>query len=179
MRGDQCGEREGWWDVSAPRKSAQLERERDENHRAWRDSVSQADDLRVQRDEARKAGTRPRVFCASMADVFDNQASEDWRIELWRLIRATPHLDWLLLTKRPQAIGRMLPSDLDHGRGNGWSHGPWPNVWLGTTVENQAEANRRIPHLLMVPAAHPAMPCHADTWLRIANVPMTCEAADA
>lgn len=102
---------------------------------------------------AEREGRRYRVFCASLADVFDNQASEDWRVELWRLIRATPHLDWLLLTKRPQNIAKMLPSDLDHGRGNGWQNGPWPNVWLGTTVENQAEAYRRIPHLLAVPAA--------------------------
>lgn len=102
---------------------------------------------------AAKDGTRPRVFCASMADVFDNAVPEDWRIELWRLIRATPQLDWLLLTKRPQNIRKMLPSELDHGRGNAWGDGPWPNVWLGTTAENQAEADRRIPHLLAVPAA--------------------------
>lgn len=108
---------------------------------------------------AAKEGTRPRVFCASMADVFDNAVPEDWRIELWRLIRATPHLDWLLLTKRPQNIRKMLPSELDHGRGNAWADGPWPNVWLGTTVENQAEADRRIPHLLAVPAAKRFLSC--------------------
>lgn len=108
---------------------------------------------------AEREGRRFRVFCASLADVFDNQASEDWRVELWRLIRATPHLDWLLLTKRPQNIAKMLPSDLDHGRGNGWQNGPWPNVWLGTTVENQAEAYRRIPHLLAVPATIRFLSC--------------------
>lgn len=98
---------------------------------------------------AEREGRRFRVFCAS----------EDWRVELWRLIRATPHLDWLLLTKRPQNIAKMLPSDLDHGRGNGWQNGPWPNVWLGTTVENQAEAYRRIPHLLAVPATIRFLSC--------------------
>jgi protein gp37 len=108
---------------------------------------------------AAKEGVRPRVFCASMADVFDNQVLEDWRIALWRLIRATPHLDWLMLTKRPQNIAKMLPSSLDHGHGNAWSDGPWPNVWLGTTVENQAEADRRIPHLLAVPAAKRFLSC--------------------
>ena len=96
---------------------------------------------------AQAAGTRARVFCASLADVFDNHPSikHEWRDDLWKLIQATPHLDWLLLTKRPQNVPRLVP---------GWM-GPssWPsNVWLGTTVENQTEAERRIPHLLDVPA---------------------------
>lgn len=86
---------------------------------------------------------RPRVFCASLADVFDNQVPNAWRDDLWQLIKATPNLDWLLLTKRPQNMVKMLPSDWDLG---------YPNVWLGTTVENQEEAERRIPHLLAVPA---------------------------
>lgn len=93
--------------------------------------------------DAMKKGVRYRVFCASLADVFDNQWEREWRDDLWQLIRATPNLDWQLLTKRPQNIAKMLPGD--------WGDG-WPNVWLGTTVENQAEADRRIPHLLAVPA---------------------------
>lgn len=94
---------------------------------------------------------RARVFCASLADVFDNHGSiaDQWRDDLWRLIWDTPHLDWLLLTKRPQNIAKMLPKDgLVHPS---WGKG-WPNVWLGTTVENQVEADRRIPNLLSVPA---------------------------
>ncbi len=89
-------------------------------------------------------GVRPKVF-ASMCDPFDNHASIDpqWRADHWAQIRATPHLIHLLLTKRPQNIVRMLPAD--------WGDG-WPNVWLGTTVENQEEAERRIPNLLRVPA---------------------------
>lgn len=92
------------------------------------------------------AGERHRVFCASLADVFDNHASVDpqWRRDLWALIAATPHLDWMLLTKRPGNIDGMLP----HGWGSGW-----PNVWIGCTVVNQAEADRDIPKLLAVPAA--------------------------
>jgi protein gp37 len=46
-----------------------------------------------------------------MADVFDNQAPAAWRADLSALIRATPHLDWQLLTKRPQLIERALPPD--------------------------------------------------------------------
>ncbi|KPF84528.1 hypothetical protein IP70_15835 [alpha proteobacterium AAP38] len=99
---------------------------------------------------AMKDGTRPRVFCASLADVFDNQVAPEWRQDLWNLIRQTPHLDWLLLTKRPQNIAKMLPAD--------WGNG-WPNVWLGTTVENQTEADRRIPNLLAVPAVVRFLSC--------------------
>jgi protein gp37 len=83
------------------------------------------------------------VFCASMADVFEWRADlNDQRTKLWRLIDETPHLDWLLLTKRPQHILRMAP----------WN-GDWPdNVWVGTTVENQRFADLRLPYLLRVPA---------------------------
>ena len=88
-------------------------------------------------------GSRPRVFCASLADVFENRIPEQWRADLFQLIRETPTLDWLLLTKRPQLIAKLLPPDWGAGYGN---------VWLGTTVENQEEADRRIPHLTAVPA---------------------------
>lgn len=102
--------------------------------------------------QAEGAAERPRVFCASLADVFDNHKSilPDWRADLWQLIRDTPNLDWLLLTKRPQNIQRYLPDD--------WAGG-WPNVWLGTTVENQTEAERRIPHLLKTGARVKFLSC--------------------
>lgn len=100
--------------------------------------------------KAEREGKRARVFCASLADVFDNQVPEQWRLDLWALIHATPHLDWLLLTKRPQNIAKMLPAPATLGF-PAWGQG-WPNVWLGTTVENQAEADRRIWHLLAAPA---------------------------
>jgi len=60
------------------------------------------------------------------------------------LIEQTPYLDWLLLTKRPQNIRRMLPQE--------WIDRPLPNVWLGTSAESQEWADRRIPYLLEVPA---------------------------
>ena len=99
---------------------------------------------------AREAGSRARVFCASLADVFDNQVPPDWRGDLWALIAATPDLDWLLLTKRPQNILKMLPEDWAEGRAN---------VWLGTTVENRTEAARRLPHLLAAPARKHFLSC--------------------
>lgn len=105
--------------------------------------------------KAEESGIRRRVFCASLADVFDNQVDPAWRADLWDLIQHTNHLDWLLLTKRPQNIADMLPGKC------GWSNPdwPWPNVWLGTTVENQEEAARRIPHLLAVPAVVRFLSC--------------------
>lgn len=94
--------------------------------------------------EAVAAGKRRRVFCASMADVFDNEVAPEWRADLWRLIRSTPGLDWLVLTKRVGNVEKMLPAD--------WGGG-YPNVWLLITVVNQAEAERDIPKLLEIPAA--------------------------
>lgn len=94
--------------------------------------------------EADKAGVRKRVFCASMADVFeDHHTAAEQRPKLWKLIEDTPHLDWLLLTKRPENMVAMTPWDK-----------AWPtNVWAMTSVENQEQALRRIPVLLEVPAA--------------------------
>ena len=88
-------------------------------------------------------GSRPRVFCASLADVFDNKAPDGAREDLFELIRATPQLDWLLLTKRAENIRKMLPPDW----GEGWRH-----VWLGTTTEDQQHFDRRWPILRTVPA---------------------------
>jgi len=85
---------------------------------------------------AQAAGVRQRVFCASMADVFEDRDDLfESRQRLWALTRETPHLDWLLLTKRPWNIPRMFPKD--------WLHTPQANVWLGTTAENQKWADQR------------------------------------
>jgi len=101
-------------------------------------------------------GRRRRVFCASLADVFDNEVPSEWREDLFALIRATPDVDWLLVTKR---IGNAAPmikaalSNMDIGYSVPFAAWPWPNVWLGITVVDQAEANRDVPKLLCVPAA--------------------------
>ena len=93
---------------------------------------------------AAAAGERARVFCASMADVFEERSDLDGaRARLWGLVEATPQLDWLLLTKRPAAVPRLAP----------WGQ-RWPgNVWLGTTVEDERAARERLPELARVPAA--------------------------
>lgn len=132
---------------------------------------------------AASASERHRVFCASLADVFEDwqgrvmdsggnviwrNTDETWerddgskdfayrrqpltmsdvRTRLFALIDSTPNLDWLLLTKRPENIARLWPF--------GWydDHFTWPNLWLGASVENQEQADRRIPLLLKTPAA--------------------------
>ena len=91
--------------------------------------------------KAEASGKPWRVFCASLADVFDNEVPEEWRHDLWRLIRATPALTWLLLTKRIGNVAKMHPG------------GDYPNVWIGATIVNQEEADRDLPKLLAVPAA--------------------------
>jgi protein gp37 len=78
-------------------------------------------------------------------DVDDGQLER-----LWSEIRTTQDLDWLLLTKRPENIVRMLPAD--------WGDS-WPNVWLGATVENQRRADERIPILQQIPAVVRFLSC--------------------
>ena len=88
--------------------------------------------------KAEAAGIRYRVFFASLADVFDNEVPAEWRAELFQLIRETPYLDWLLVTKRIGNAAKMAEAA-----------GGWPgNIWLGISVVNQAEADRDIPKLL-------------------------------
>jgi protein gp37 len=88
-------------------------------------------------------GHRRRVFCGSLCDIFEDHADLiRLRAELWALIAATVNLDWLLLTKRPENIGAMAPPEWTRKHG-------WPtHVWLGTSAEDQATADRRLPDLL-------------------------------
>lgn len=93
---------------------------------------------------ARGTGKRPRVFCASLADWLDNKAPYAWRVDLGILIEATPELDWLLLTKRPENYDQHSP----------WGESdPPPNVWLGTTAEDQERYDRRWRILSKIPAS--------------------------
>jgi protein gp37 len=78
-----------------------------------------------------------------MADVFDEEAPVGEREKLWRVIAQTPQLDWQILTKRPQLIAQSLPQDWEDG---------YPNVWLGTSVEDERVVHR-VYDLVTVPAA--------------------------
>jgi len=105
--------------------------------------------------EAAAKGSRYRVFCASLADVFDNKVPPAWRADLLQLIKDTPHLDWLLLTKRIGNAAAMLDEAaelMDSGMGV-YAPSIYPNVWIGATICNQEEADRDIPKLLALPAA--------------------------
>ncbi|MFP4889289.1 phage Gp37/Gp68 family protein [Paraburkholderia sp. EG304] len=99
-------------------------------------------------------GRRQRVFCASLADVFDNAVDPTWRRDLFNLIAKTPNLDWLLLTKRIGNVMQMISETAQYRFDLECIESPRlpDNVWLGATVVNQAEADRDIPKLLAVPA---------------------------
>jgi protein gp37 len=101
-------------------------------------------------DAAAAEGLRARVFCASMGDVFEwGKQLSPWRQRLWELIESTPNLDWLLLTKRPHLVMRLVP----------WRE-PWPaNVWIGITAENQRFLDKRLPHLMEIPSQYRFLSC--------------------
>ena len=108
--------------------------------------------------------SRRRVFCSSLADVFDNEVPAEWLADLLDLIRRTPNIDWLLLTKRignwrsriQAAIFQKnyISQELATWLGE-WHDGKRSpaNVWIGATICNQIEADRDVPKLLRVPAA--------------------------
>lgn len=104
------------------------------------------------------AGERRRVFCSSLADVFEDRLELiEPRRRLFDLINETPNLDWLLLTKRPENIEPMFD---DIQRHFGWDEDlSVMNIWLGTTVENQEQADKRIPELLKIPATVRFLSC--------------------
>ena len=117
-------------------------------------------------DRAAAAAGRPAlVFCASMADVFEDRPDlVDPRGRLVDLIEQTPNLCWQLLTKRPENVMRLAP--------HRWRDGLPGNVWIGTTVEDQARAEQRIPALLEIPAAVRFLSCEPllgavdlDEWI--------------
>ena len=97
-------------------------------------------------EKARTSRTRTKVFCSSMADVFDEEVPDQWRRELFNLIVLTPHLDWQILTKRPHLAEAQLR------RIGYWDMLPIVNVWIGATMENQKCFDQRWPYLKKIPA---------------------------
>jgi protein gp37 len=132
--------------------------ERDNNHRhwapGWGSGVSRHRTTSAWKDPPRwnrKAvitGYRPRIFCASLADIFDNEVLQEWRDDLWQLIRVTPYLRWMLLTKRIGNTAKMLPAD--------W---PYPHCGLMATIESQEVWDRDFPKLMRLPAAWHGVSC--------------------
>jgi protein gp37 len=91
-----------------------------------------------------KSGQRKRVFCASLADVFDQEVRHEWRMDLYTLICRTRTLDWLILTKRPEVACTSVAFD-ETCRAHG-------NVWLGFSAEDQDRYNERVSNLESSPA---------------------------
>lgn len=159
---DELAERVGWsvWGPSQPRRTFK------DKH--WQEP------LKWQK-AAEQAGARHKVFCSSMCDNFEDHPTIIAELaKLWPLIRATPNLDWQLLTKRADRIASSLPGD--------WGAG-YPNVWLGVSIENNEWAWRadylsRIPAVVRFVSYEPALgpldltkyfgynPVHADDEYR-------------
>lgn len=121
--------------------------------------------------------TRQRVFCASLADVFeDRDELRPWRRDLFEMIAQTPNLDWLILTKRPENVMAMIAADASE-----WSEQLPDHVWIGTSVEDQESADKRIPELLRIPAAVRFLSCEPllgpmDLWQPARRQPRTVHA---
>lgn len=103
--------------------------------------------------KAVELGAQHLVFCSSMCDLFEDHPTVISELsKLWPLIKATPHLTWQLLTKRPERILKFLPLD--------WGAG-YPNVWIGTTIENndyvwRADEIRKVPTVCRFVSYEPA-----------------------
>lgn len=116
-------------------------------------------------------GHRPRIFCASLADVFEPRPElAPWRQDLFEnVIAATPNLDWMLLTKRPEEALAWLTAFYDrsheafgHAAGASGSWQPLPNVWIGVSIENlrhtyRADVLRQIPAAVRFISAEPLL----------------------
>ena len=112
--------------------------------------------------EAAARGRRALVFTCSWSDWF-HQDADPWRDEAWAVIRACPHLDFQILTKRHERIVDHLPAD--------WGLGGYPNVWLGVSIENnrfvhRADTLRQIPAVVRFISAEPLLGPLFDLDLR-------------
>jgi protein gp37 len=110
----------------------------------WRTKGPWRDILRWD-DKAGADGVRRRVFVQSMSDFFEEHPQlDEWRAEACAILAGLKHLDVQLLTKRPENVRRMVPA--------AWLRA-WPaHIWMGTSIENQEQADKRISELLRIPA---------------------------
>ena len=87
---------------------------------------------------------KPRkIFVNSMSDLFHEQVSDAFILDVWRVMRETPHHNYQILTKRPERMAELVAAKIGE---------VLPNVWLGTSIEDESVVNR-IEHLRRVPAA--------------------------
>lgn len=89
---------------------------------------------------------KPRmIFVNSMSDTFHEYFSRQWILQIMNVVAMNPQHTFLILTKRAERM---------YGYFEGLEiSSPLPNLWLGVTVENQEQANERVPYLLATPAA--------------------------
>jgi protein gp37 len=130
----------GTWGNAAPRQVTA--------EQTWRAPLNWEDKARAGR--VGKDAKRWLVFAGDLCDIFDRLGDNAARTRMWELFRQTPHLTWLILTKRPQHISKFLPAD--------WGEG-YRNVWLGVTVENRKNGYPRIKALRRVPATMRFLSC--------------------
>ena len=162
----------GQWGPGKPRVLASLATRREPLR--WNREAAEAieEALHDFGSEEYVAPPRPRVFSASYSDWLDPEVPAEWLAGLLDLIHQTPNLDWQLLTKRPENWRGRIAAALHWKQVNedlatiedawlvDWLRGNPPrHVWIGATVENQAMADRRIPHLLQIPAAIRFLSC--------------------
>lgn len=127
--------------------------------RVERLEAARAECLKWER-KAVKTGVRPHVFVNSLSDWLDPEVPIAWLAFLLETILLCPTLDFLLLTKRPENFGDRLRNftAIHYGESLAWMCAKWldgevpTNVWGGATVENQEQADNRIPELLKIPA---------------------------
>jgi len=121
----------------------------------WKEPIDWENKSRNGAVGVRGAGWNHLVFCSSMGDNFEDHPTVAGELKkLWPLIKATPHLDWQLLTKRADHIADNLPAD--------WSIENYPNVWLGVSVERndyvwRAEILKQIPATVHFISYEPAL----------------------
>lgn len=134
----------------------------------WRDPVKW--DRAAALREAFLEGQGGNKVFPSLCDWLDDEVPVEWLARFLKLIHDTPNLTWLLLTKRPELFCARVLEAAKHfdnvGDRNSWlwlrrwtwtdepgGRIPPCNVWIGTSVEDQPTADRRIPELLKIPAA--------------------------
>lgn len=101
---------------------------------------------------AEMAGTRPRIFVNSMSDLFEDHPQViAARYRLFMQVEQLISLDFIFLTKRPDNVMRMVPES--------WHRAFPKNVLMGTTVEDQETADKRIPILLSIPSTVHFLSC--------------------
>ena len=102
---------------------------------------------------------RPRrIFVCAHGDLFHENVPHEWMVRVFAVMETCQHHIFQVLTKRPErarkfiaAASQSVRTACINGVGRGYRSGlawPLPNVWLGTSVEDQARADERIPHLL-------------------------------